>query len=89
MPVLYLIFTPDGSKWEPFPMRGDVVGRDEELRTIMRVLDSPDGQPPAIVLQGEPGIGKTTLWAAAIGRARQRGFRVLSCRPSAAEARLS
>ena len=70
-------------------MGGDVVGRDEELRTITRVLDSPDDPPSAIVLQGEPGIGKTTLWAAAVGRARQRGFRVLSCRPSAAEAQLS
>jgi DNA-binding CsgD family transcriptional regulator len=69
--------------------RGDVVGRDDELRTIMRVLDSPADQPPAIVLQGEPGIGKTTLWVAAIGQARKRGFRVLSCRPSAAEAQLS
>ncbi len=72
-----------------FPMSGDVVGRDEELRTIMTVLDSPADQPAAILLQGEPGIGKTTLWAAAIARARQRGFRVLSCRPSAAEAQLS
>ena len=41
------------------------------------------------MLEGEPGIGKTTLWLAGIGQARQRGFRVLLCRPSAAEAQLS
>ena len=66
-----------------------MVGRDADLRTIMRILDSPADQPPIVVLQGEPGIGKTTLWLAGIGQARQRGFRVLSCRPSAAEAQLS
>jgi ATP/maltotriose-dependent transcriptional regulator MalT len=78
-----------GMAGEAASVAGDVVGRDEELRTIMRVLGSPPDRPPVIALQGEPGIGKTTLWAAALGRARQRGFRVLSCRPSAAEAQLS
>ena len=39
----------------------------------------------AAVLVGEPGIGKTTLWLAAVDAARARGYRVLSCRPSAAE----
>jgi ATP/maltotriose-dependent transcriptional regulator MalT len=89
MPVLYLIFTSGGESGSLSLMRGDVVGRDEELRTIMDVLGSRHDPPPAVVLHGEPGIGKTTLWAAAIGQARQRGFRVLSCRPSAAEAQLS
>jgi len=70
-------------------MCADLVGRDADLRTIMRFLDSPAEQPLAVVLEGEPGIGKTTLWLAAIERARQRGFRILSCRPSAAEAQLS
>src|SRR5712691_732549 len=70
-------------------MCADVVGRDAELRTITRFLDSLVAQPQALVLEGEPGIGKTTLWLAALDQARQRGFRVLSCRPSAAEAHLS
>jgi DNA-binding CsgD family transcriptional regulator len=70
-------------------MCADLVGRDADLRAIMRLLDSPAEQPQAVVLEGEPGIGKTTLWLAAIERARQRGFRVLSCRPSAVEAQLS
>ena len=72
-------------------MCADVVGRDAELRAAARFLDSLAGQPQALVLvlEGEPGIGKTTLWLAAVEQARQRGFRVLSCRPSAAEAQLS
>ena len=41
-----------------------------------------------VVLAGWPGIGKTTLWEAAVEAARQHGLRVLSARPSDAEARL-
>src|SRR5215471_15441521 len=70
-------------------MGADVVGRDAELRATARFLDSLAGQPQALLLEGEPGIGKTTLWLAAVEQARQRGFRVLLCRPSAAEAQLS
>src|SRR5262249_58337678 len=56
---------------------------------ITRFLDSLAARPEILVLEGEPGIGKTTLWLAAIEQARERGFRVLACGPSAAEARLS
>src|SRR6266480_3166682 len=83
------IFTLDRSGWEPVGMCANVVGRDAELRATARFLDSLAGQPQALVLEGEPGIGKTTLWLAAVEQARQRGFRVLLCRPSAAEAQLS
>src|SRR6266545_2703242 len=70
-------------------MCADLVGRDAELRAITQFLDSLTTQPQALVLDGDPGIGKTTLWLAALDLARHRRFRVLSCRPSAAEARLS
>ncbi len=36
----------------------------------------------AIVLIGEAGFGKTTLWEAALESARERGVRVLAARPS-------
>lgn len=42
-----------------------------------------------LVLAGEAGIGKTTLWRHGVGRARDRGFTALVCRPAAAEVRLS
>ena len=63
----------------------EVVGRDGELESIAGFLDSASTEPRALVVAGEPGIGKTTLWLAAIGQARERGFRVLTARPAAAE----
>jgi hypothetical protein len=41
------------------------------------------------VIEGDPGIGKTTLWLDAVGRARERGFRVLTSRAAAAESVLA
>ena len=65
--------------------RRHLVGREEELSAIVAFLDAPELLAGAAVLVGEPGIGKTTLWLAAVDAARARGYRVLSCRPSAAE----
>jgi len=36
----------------------------------------------ALVLDGEAGIGKTTLCLAGVERAREHGFRVLYARPA-------
>jgi DNA-binding CsgD family transcriptional regulator/tetratricopeptide (TPR) repeat protein len=68
--------------------RIEVVGRESEFAVLGEFLtsDSPAG---ALVLTGGPGIGKTTLWEAGIAVARERGWRVLSARPSSAEAQLS
>ena len=41
--------------------------------------------PAALVIEGEPGIGKTTFWLSAIERMRNDGFRIMSARPVAAE----
>jgi DNA-binding CsgD family transcriptional regulator len=42
----------------------------------------------ALTLQGEPGIGKTTVWEAARIEGAVRGFRVLSARPTRSESGL-
>jgi len=63
------------------------VGRGQELRAIARFLDAD--WPDQLVLVGEPGIGKTTLWRDAVDKARDRAIRVLACQPSAAETQLS
>ena len=42
-----------------------------------------------MLIEGEPGIGKTTLWLAALELARDKGFRVLSARAAAAESVLA
>lgn len=55
---------------------GDVVGREAELATIDAALRRPG--PTAIVLEGQAGIGKTTLWRAARERAEAGGRRVLA-----------
>src|SRR5579864_8699418 len=44
---------------------------------------------PALVVVGEPGIGKTTIWEASVRQARGHGRQVLSCRPRRSDAALS
>ena len=62
-----------------------LVGRAEECEAIVGFLDAREQLPGAIVLRGEAGIGKTTLWLAGIDDAAARGYRILSSRPSEAE----
>jgi hypothetical protein len=66
-------------------IRGEIVGRDEELRSLSVFLDRTGAGPAALVLEGEAGIGKSTLWLAGVEAARERGFRVLSARTAEAE----
>jgi DNA-binding CsgD family transcriptional regulator len=66
-----------------------VIGRDEELDSLDTFLGEVDDGPTALVLSGEPGIGKTILWEAAIERARGRADCVLAHRSVEAEASLS
>ena len=47
------------------------------------------GPPAALVIEGEAGIGKSTLWGAGITEAMRRGDVVLSVRPAQSEARMS
>ncbi len=64
-----------------------LVGRERELETIERLLrDAREGRSRALLLHGEPGIGKTALLDEAVRRAR--GFRVLQARPVESEAML-
>lgn len=66
-------------------MTDEVVGRDSELRSVYAFLDATVEAPTGLVLEGEPGIGKSTLWLAAVAAARKRGFLVLVSRPAEAE----
>jgi DNA-binding CsgD family transcriptional regulator len=64
----------------------EIVGRDAELDAIARWLG---GQGSTVLLvEGEAGIGKTTLWRAAAEQAADLGARVLRCSPSEPESRL-
>ena len=64
-----------------------LVGRESELVAVETFLRS--GRPRAVAIVGEPGIGKTTLWLAAVELARAQGARVLIARPTESEARLA
>src|SRR5262245_41846446 len=63
----------------------DIVGRDEELAAVQAFLDLSEAGPFGLVLAGEAGIGKSTLWLAGVEAAQGRGFHVLVSRPAEAE----
>jgi DNA-binding CsgD family transcriptional regulator len=66
-------------------MTDQIVGRESELGSIYAFLDGSVESPAGLVLEGEPGIGKSTLWLAAVTAARERGFVVLVAFPAEAE----
>lgn len=69
--------------------RAAVIGRDEELASIEAFLAGVAESPAALILSGEPGIGKTLLWEAGVENAEDRHVRVLLHRSVAAEASLA
>ena len=66
-----------------------MIRRSVEFRAITDFLLSAERQPSALVIEGETGIGKTTIWLESVEQARQRGFRVLSARVGQAESVLA
>jgi DNA-binding CsgD family transcriptional regulator/DNA-binding transcriptional ArsR family regulator len=67
----------------------EIVGREEELGSLYSFIGEAGGGLAALVLEGEAGIGKSTLWLAGVEHARTRGLRVLSSRPAEAELSLA
>jgi len=61
-----------------------IVGRDAELAALEAFV-ADEGASRALVLTGQPGVGKTTLWRAGVDLAASRGARVLAARGSGAE----
>jgi TolA-binding protein len=57
-----------------------VVSREVESQAVDEFLASVSSEPSALVVEGEAGIGKTTVWLAALERAQGAGFQVLSTR---------
>jgi DNA-binding CsgD family transcriptional regulator len=70
-------------------MGDHVVSRGGEIGAASDFAASASREPAALVLEGEAGIGKTTVWLAAVDRARAAGSRVLSARTAAAESTLA
>jgi DNA-binding NarL/FixJ family response regulator len=67
----------------------ELVGRQWEMAEADRFLDDVADGPAALVLEGEPGIGKTTVWRAILDSAQRRSYRILLCRTSESESALS
>ncbi|MEZ5100746.1 MAG: LuxR C-terminal-related transcriptional regulator [Thermoleophilia bacterium] len=61
------------------------MARDTELAAIERAVAPAAGPAGALLREGPAGIGKTTLWQAAVEAARAAGLRVLAARPAQAE----
>src|SRR5207237_9986089 len=61
----------------------DLVGRDDELAAIGGFLQAP--LPRVLVVEGEPGIGKTSIWRRGLAIARDLGYSVAPCEPAEAE----
>lgn len=55
-----------------------LVGRDEELALVAGLVDRGRERGDALLLHGDPGIGKSALAAVAVERARRAGARVLT-----------
>ena len=54
------------------PGSWSVVGRRRELDAVAAFLDGVPSGPSGLLLEGEAGIGKTTVWMAGVADAAAR-----------------
>jgi DNA-binding CsgD family transcriptional regulator len=62
-----------------------ILGREREIARLDTELGTLPAGSVRLLLEGEAGIGKTTLLAAAVAAAEARGYRVLGSRPAEAD----
>jgi DNA-binding CsgD family transcriptional regulator len=70
-------------------MTTGLVGRDRAHAAVRACLTEARSGPRALILEGAAGIGKTTVWRAALDEARGEGTTVLQTVAEPAEARMS
>jgi DNA-binding CsgD family transcriptional regulator len=70
-------------------MTSAVIGREWEIAEGNGFLADVVERSRGLLLAGEPGMGKTTIWSTVVEEAVGRGFGVLVARPSEAEAELA
>jgi len=66
-----------------------LIGREEDLDRVAVFLNGAREGPANLLLEGEAGIGKTTLWRAGLEHAVELDLRILEARPAAPERELS
>src|SRR4051812_45801189 len=64
-----------------------LIARRDESASIERLLSRTDQGVACLAIEGEAGMGKTTLVHAALARARARGLTVLTCSPTQTDMR--
>jgi DNA-binding CsgD family transcriptional regulator len=69
-------------------VRHELIGRDAELAAVAEFLDPTQDSVGALLFEGEAGIGKTSLWKAALTTAMSFRYRILSSAPTEGEAQL-
>ena len=67
---------------------GRLVGREGQLAAVQEFLSERAGSR-ALLVTGEPGIGKTSIWEVGLALAGAAGMRVLKARATEPEAQLS
>ena len=67
-------------------MARELIGREEELEAALTAFAT---LPAIVALEGEAGIGKTSVWRAVLQQLEANGTAVLSARPAEAETHLS
>ncbi len=66
-----------------------MIGRADAATAIGRFIERVPAGPAGLLIEGEPGIGKTTVFREAIRLAQEQGYRVLQVRPAESEGDLS
>jgi DNA-binding CsgD family transcriptional regulator len=70
-------------------MAASVIGRDAELAAVDDFVAGISDGASVLVLTGEAGMGKTTIWRTGVARAKPKGVRTLVAAPAESEADLS
>jgi AAA ATPase domain len=65
-----------------------ILGRAAELEQVGALLADEAREARSLVLTGDAGVGKTTIWEEGVRLAGERGLRVLAARPAEGEAAL-
>ena len=69
--------------------RVELLGRDAELAAVGEFVAAGDRLPAALLVRGDPGIGKTSVWREGLRLAGEGGWCALVAAPSESEAQLS
>jgi DNA-binding CsgD family transcriptional regulator len=70
-------------------VRSDLIGRRGELEAVDRFVDRAGGGLASLLVIGDAGIGKTSIWGEAVRRAGNGGARILRSSPAESERSLS